>query len=73
MATSFVAATIPAKSIWVSNTTLWHVAQQYLGNALHAPEIARLNGLSDPWIIPLTQILIPPVASTAPLTSIFGA
>ena len=72
MATEYIPSTVPAKVVWVSHTTLFQVALEELGDPLRWVEIARLNGLSDPWVTPLTQILIPPVLSTAPVTGILG-
>jgi hypothetical protein len=64
MATAFVAATVPAKTVRVSGTTLFHVAMLQDGDALEWNAIAQLNGLIDPWITPLTAVLIPPVFPT---------
>jgi nucleoid-associated protein YgaU len=71
--TTYIAATIPAQSIYVSGATLFQIAEQYLGDALRWTELARLNGITDPWIRGVHQILIPPVLSSAPVTGILGA
>lgn len=46
-------------TIMVSNTTLFHVAAEYLGNAVRWEEIAELNNLSDPLIVGMRQLAIP--------------
>ena len=68
----YVAATVPAKTVRVSHTTLFHVAAQEWGEALQWTAIAALNGLTDPWITPLTTLLIPPVVRNIPPTGILG-
>jgi hypothetical protein len=68
----YIAATVPAKPVRVSGTTLFHVALQELDDPLRWVEIAELNKISDPWIKELTVVYIPPVASTAEQTGIFG-
>ncbi len=57
--TDYIAQTVPAEEIQVSGTTLFHIAAQKLGDATQWNRIAELNGLTDPWIGPLTTILIP--------------
>lgn len=62
---NYVGQAIPAKIVRVSNTTLYRVAANELGNALWWPRIAQLNGLTDPWIGELTELKIPtPVNGT---------
>lgn len=71
--TTYIAATIPARSIYVSGTTLFHVAEQQLGDAMRWVELSRINGsMVDPWIWGVKRIMIPPVLSDAPLTGILG-
>ena len=70
--TTFIAATIPARSIFVSGGTLFHVAELYLGDAMRWVELARINGMVDQWIWGAHRIIIPPVLSTAPLDGILG-
>jgi hypothetical protein len=70
--TTFIAATIPAKSIYVSGSTLFHVGELQLGDALRWVELAEMNGMVDPWIWGVRRILLPPVLSTAPLDGILG-
>ncbi len=72
MAAEFIAATIPAKVIRVSNTTLFQVAMMETGDPLQWVAIARLNGITDPWIIAETEILIPPVLPSGQQTGILG-
>ena len=59
IATSFVGQAFPAKIVRVSGTTLFHVAARELGDASQWDRIARLNGIVDPWIGPLTDLKIP--------------
>jgi hypothetical protein len=68
----FVAATVPAKVLRVSGTTLFQVAMQQTGDPLQWVAIAELNGLTDPWIVGLTNLLIPPVLPSGPQTGILG-
>jgi nucleoid-associated protein YgaU len=71
--TTYIAATIPAKLIYVSGTTLFQVAEQYLGDALYWTVLAEVNGLTDPWIRGIQQIYLPPVLPTGTPTGILGA
>ena len=50
---------VPTNFIWAQNTNLYAIAAAQLGNAMYWTAIARLNGLSDPWIYGLQKILIP--------------
>ena len=70
--TTYIAATIPARSIHASGTTLFHVAEMQLGDALRWVEVAHMNGMVDPWIWGVRKVLIPPVLSSAPVTGILG-
>jgi hypothetical protein len=70
--TTYIAATIPARAIHVSGQTLFHVAEMQLGDAMRWVELARINGMVDPWIWGVRRILIPPVLSDAPLSGILG-
>jgi hypothetical protein len=72
MAVEYIPSTIPAASIWTSYTTLFQIAEQQFGDALRWVEIAELNGMLDPWLFQSTQVLIPPVLSTATPTGILG-
>jgi hypothetical protein len=56
------------KIVTVSCTTLFHVAQQFLGDAAQWQMIAELNGVDDPFIQGLTALAIPhlPAALTTP-------
>ena len=49
----------PAKVVRVSGTTLFHVAARELGDATQWNRIARLNGLTDPWVYAEQQLAIP--------------
>jgi hypothetical protein len=72
MASPYIAATVPAKKVWVSGSTLFHVALAEMGDALHWAEIARMNRITDPWVSPLTAVLIPPVPMSGDLTGVLG-
>jgi hypothetical protein len=68
----YIAATVPAKTVWASGTTLFQIAMQETGNPLQWVALAELNGLTDPWIVGLEKILIPPVLPAGPQTGILG-
>jgi hypothetical protein len=68
----YIAASIPAKVIRASGTTLFHIAMQQFGDALQWVPIAQLNGLIDPWITAQQEIMIPPVLPTTTPTGILG-
>jgi hypothetical protein len=70
--TTYIAATIPARSIYVSGTSLFHIAEIQLGDAMRWVELAEMNQIVDPWIFGVRQILLPPVLSQQPLTGILG-
>ena len=71
MSVGFIAATIPAKIVRASHTTLFHVAMLETGDPLQWVALAELNGLTDPWILQ-ADILIPPVLPTGLQTGILG-
>ena len=74
LSTGYIAAAVPAQIVRVSYTTLFHLAQQYLGDAMLWPAIAQLNDLTDPWITGYAEIKIPPsVDRTVTPTGILGA
>jgi len=64
MATAYVAATIPARTVRTSFTTLFRIAMEQQGDPLQWAAIAQLNGMIDPWITGQEDIEIPPVFST---------
>lgn len=72
MSMEYIGATIPAKVVRVSGTTLFQVAMQQTGDALQWVALAELNGLTDPWIIGQTEILIPPILPSGPQSGILG-
>jgi hypothetical protein len=68
----YIAATIPAKTVRVSNTTLFHIAMLQFGDPLQWVPVAELNDLLDPWVIAESAIEIPPVLPTSTPTGILG-
>ena len=46
-------------TITVSDTTLFHVAASWLGDATQWDRVASLNGLDDPIIVGVVQLLLP--------------
>jgi hypothetical protein len=62
MTQPYLAATIPAKTDYVSGTTLFRVAMDEFGDPLQWGVIAALNNMIDPWITAQVGVLIPPVA-----------
>jgi hypothetical protein len=70
--TNYVAATVPAKTVRVSDTTLFELAEHEFGDALQWVAIARLNGMIDPWIVGEQAILIPPTIPSGTPTGILG-
>ena len=51
--------------IRVADTTLFHVAAQELGDATQWNRIAALNGLNDPMIYGVVELLLPPYDASA--------
>jgi hypothetical protein len=72
MTVGYIGATIPAKVLRVSGTTLFQIAMQETGDPLQWVAIAELNGITDPWIAGLQTILIPPVLPSGAQTGILG-
>jgi hypothetical protein len=72
MTAGYIAATVPAKRVRVSDTTLFEIAMLECGDPLQWVALAKLNGLTDPWITAEREILIPPVLPGAPPTGILG-
>ena len=68
----YIAATLPAKIVRASGTTLFNIAMMETGDPLQWVAIAQLNGLVDPWITAMEEILIPPVLPSGPQTGILG-
>ena len=68
----YIAATVPAKIVRASGTTLFNIAMMETGDPLQWVAIAQLNGLTDPWITAMEEILIPPVLPSGPQTGILG-
>ena len=72
MTVGYIGSTVPAKILRESDTTLFQIAMQQTGDALQWVAIANLNGISDPWIVGETDILIPPVFPSGPQTGLLG-
>ena len=72
MTVGYIGATVPARVVRVSGTTLFQVAMMQTGDPLQWVAIADLNGLIDPWINGQEDILIPPVLPTGQQTGILG-
>ena len=68
----YIAATVPAKIVRASGTTLFNIAMRETGDPLQWVAIAQLNSLVDPWITAMEEILIPPVLPSGPQTGILG-
>ena len=68
----YIAATVPAKIVRASGTTLFNIAMMETGDPLQWVAIAQLNDLVDPWITAMEEILIPPVLPSGPQTGILG-
>lgn len=58
MAVSLITAR-SVRTVTVSATTLFQVAANELGDALQWTRIARMNGLTDPWIEGVVELKIP--------------
>lgn len=52
-------------TIRVADTTLFHVAAKELGDATQWNRIAALNGLSDPMLRGVVELLLPPYDASA--------
>ena len=73
LSVGYIAAAIPARVERTANTTLFHLAAQYFGDPLRWVEIARANGLTDPWVSAFSEIAIPPaVDQSVTPTGILG-
>jgi hypothetical protein len=72
MSTGYIGATIPAKIVRTSHTTLFQVAMMETGDPLQWVALAQLNNLVDPWTAGQQDILIPPVLPTGVQTGILG-
>jgi hypothetical protein len=72
MSSGFIAATVPAKIVRVSGTTLFEIAMRETGDPLQWVAIAQLNGMTDPWVDALQEVLIPPVLPSGAQSGILG-
>ena len=52
------------RTITVFGGDLWHIAARELGDALQAPRIAVLNGITDPMLTGQVTLILPPVDAT---------
>jgi hypothetical protein len=68
----FIAAAAPTRMVQVSNTTYFHLAAKFFGNALFWTDIAAANGAIDPWIFGQASITIPNQVSTSAPDGILG-
>jgi nucleoid-associated protein YgaU len=53
--------TINPKTITVAGGNLFQIAAQYLGDATQWNRIATLNGLTDPNIVGIVTLKLPPM------------
>jgi hypothetical protein len=51
--------------VFVADTTLFHVAAAQLGDATQWFRIAALNGINDPMLRGVVQLLLPPYDPSA--------
>lgn len=72
IAQGFVAAAAPTQIARVTQTTLYHLAAKYYGNALYWNQIAVANGMIDPYIFGSAEIIIPKLVRTASPDGILG-
>lgn len=49
------------RTVTVSSTNLFQVAADELGDALQWTRIARMNGLTDPFIVGIVELKLPTV------------
>lgn len=66
------ARTKTLKTITVAGGNLFAIAAQELGDATQWNRIARLNGMSDPMIIGIVDLVIPPIDANAGNGGILG-
>lgn len=72
MSAPYIAATVPAKIVRVSQTTLFRIAMRQFGDPLQWPSIALLNGLIDPWVNGQAEIEVPPVIPSGTQTGVLA-
>lgn len=72
MSVGYIAATIPAKIIRATHSTLFQIAMVETGDPLQWVALAELNNVIDPWITGLTTVLIPPVLPSGQQSGILG-
>lgn len=68
----FLASAPATRIARVSNTTLFHLAARFYGNALYWTVIAEANSLIDPWVFGQANILIPDFSPPAGAPSGIG-
>ena len=58
--------------VTVSDTTLFHVAATWLGDATQWNRIADLNHLSDPMLVGVVTLFVPLMSGSPPAVSPSG-
>jgi nucleoid-associated protein YgaU len=61
-----------ARAVTVVNDTLFGVAARELGDAAQWTRIAKLNGLTDPWIAGSMTLLLPPLDKKTPYDGVLA-
>ena len=64
MANPIAVSTRPTKTVVATAQTLFEVAEVQLGDATQWYRIAKLNGLTDPWLDGPVKLLIPDLDPT---------
>lgn len=70
--TGYIAGAVASKLVRVANTTLFHLAAEYLGDATLWYVIAAANNLTDPWVSGIAEISIPQRATVNSNGGILG-
>ena len=70
--TTLILSATAARSVTVSNTTLFEIAARELGDARQWTRIAKLNGIVDPWISDLTTLKLPPIDRAGQFDGVSG-
>lgn len=67
-----MAGIVTAQTVTVAGGNLFALAAQYLGDASQWNRIAAINGLTDPMLVGVNTIKIPPADSSAGNGGILG-